>query len=326
MSCISVWNRRLSRKKLKSGDREFLMRPSEEWIATSHPDLRIVSEDVWQNVKARQRERAAHIGSRVRHGLSELHAYATGAYPKYLLSGLLQCGVCGSNLVVSGPAQGYVCASRVNGGLHACPDRLRLPRIRLEYLLLRWLHSVLAGAGGENCLLRAWRARSGVSSSGTEYISLVREGRLQELRDEVSHLVDAIARGALRSSPALADRLAQAELALATEAENASARRGAGATCIPRSLEFYEQFLTTISARFQENSRETRTTLSDLVGGAITLIPKETARELDVCCPLSTTTFRLAQLSSAFVDVRHPENGTTVDGSALSHVNSNLLS
>jgi site-specific DNA recombinase len=71
------------------------------------------------------------------------------------------------------------------------------------------------------------------------------------------------------------------------------------------------------------NSRETRTTLSDLVGGAITLMPKEIARELDVCCPLSTTTFRLAQLSSAFVDVRHPENRMTVDGSALPHTNSN---
>jgi site-specific DNA recombinase len=88
-------------------------------IATSHPELRIVSEDLWQKVKAPQRERA-HIGARVRRGLLNLQAYATGPYPKYLLSGLLQCGLCGSNLIVSGPAQGYVCATRVNGGLHAC--------------------------------------------------------------------------------------------------------------------------------------------------------------------------------------------------------------
>jgi len=125
-----IWDRRRSRKKFKSDDREFLLRPSAEWIATSHPELCIVPEDVWQKVKARQSERAAHISARVRRGLSKLQAYATGAYPKYLLSGLLQCGLCGSNLVVSGPAQEYVCASRVNGSLHACdslPSQLFRP-------------------------------------------------------------------------------------------------------------------------------------------------------------------------------------------------------
>ena len=60
---------------------------------------------------------------------------------------------------------------------------------------------------------------------------------------------------------------------------------------ILRPLEFYEQFVTTIGARFQENSRETRTTLGDLIGGMIRLMPKEDARELDVHCALSTTRF-----------------------------------
>jgi Recombinase/Recombinase zinc beta ribbon domain len=221
-----IWNRRRSRKKLKSGDREFLLRPPEEWIATSLSELCIISEDVWQKVKARQRERAAHIGARVRRGLSKHQAYATGAYPKYLLSGLLQCGMCGSNLIVSGPAQGYVCATRVNGGMHACSNRLRLPRIR----------------------------------------------------DEISNLVNAIAHGALQSSPALADRLAQAELKLAAEAGNTVVCEGAAETRTPKSLESYEQFITTISVRFREDSRETRKTLAGLVGGAIRLTKKRDAR------------------------------------------------
>ena len=124
-----VWNRRRSRKKLKSGDREYLLRPAEDWIVVSHPELRIVSEDLWEKVKARQREQAVRIGARVRLGLSKHQARATGAYPKYLLSEIVHCGVCGSNLVVSGPRQAYVCASRVNGGLHACANKL-LPAAR----------------------------------------------------------------------------------------------------------------------------------------------------------------------------------------------------
>jgi site-specific DNA recombinase len=303
-----IWNRRRSRKKLRSGDREYLLRPREEWITTAHPGLCIVSEDVWRKVKARQHERATHIGARVCSGLSKYEAYAAGAYPKYLLSGLLLCGLCGSNLIVSGPAQGYVCATRVNGGLHACSNKLRLPRVRLEHLLLKWVHSVLIGPEAERCLLRACRARTGGDSPDIEYMSPVRAGCVQQLRNEISNLVNAISQGELRSSPALADRLAQAESKLAAEAGNTVVDGGAGEIRGPRSLEFYELFVTTISARFQENSRETRMTLADLIAGAIRLMPKEgTTRELDVCCALSTTTFRLAQLSSPFIAPPRPK-------------------
>jgi hypothetical protein len=131
-----------------------------------------------------------------------------------------------------------------------------------------------------------WRARSGGNSPGIEYTDPVRKGHLQELRNEISNLVNAIAHGALRSSPALADRLAEAELKLVAETGSAAVG-GAGEIRAPRSLEFYESFLTAISARFQENSRETRMTLADLVGGAIRLMPKEGTRELNVGCALS---------------------------------------
>jgi site-specific DNA recombinase len=218
-----IWNRRQSRKKLRSGNREFLLRPPEEWVTTSHPELRIVSDDTWRKVKARQRERADQIGARVRLGLSKYQANAIGAYPKYLLSGLLRCGLCGSNLIVSGPAQGYVCATRVNGGLRACSNRLRLPRVRLERLLLSWIPSVLIGAESEQCLLRAWRARSRENSPGAEYAAPGRD----------------------------------AELKLAAAVGSATA----GEIETPRSSKYYEQFVTTIAARFQENPRETRATL-----------------------------------------------------------------
>jgi len=206
-----VWSRRRSRKKLKSGDREYLLRPAEEWIVVSHPELRIVSEELWEKVKARQREQAMRIGARVRLGLSKHRARATRTYPKYLLSGIVLCGVCGSNLVVSGPTQTYVCASRVNGGLNACANKLRLPRVRLEQQLLHWIHGVLVGDDALERLLRASRARNGGESPYSGSAASARGDRRQELRDEILNLVDAIAHGELRSSATLAERLAQAE-------------------------------------------------------------------------------------------------------------------
>jgi hypothetical protein len=53
-----IRNRRRGRKKRRSGDREFLLRPSDEWIVVPHPELRIVSDELWDKVKARQREQA----------------------------------------------------------------------------------------------------------------------------------------------------------------------------------------------------------------------------------------------------------------------------
>jgi DNA invertase Pin-like site-specific DNA recombinase len=282
-----IWNRRRSRKKLKSGDREFLMRPKDEWVVTTHPEFRIVPQALWDKARERQRKQADHIGARVRRGLSMRRARVTGTYPKYLLSGLLQCGVCGSNLVVSGPRQGYVCASRANGGLNACGNKLRLPRKHLESRLLTWMKGVLSGSDVDRCLLRAWNARCAKRLSDRGASDLRSAVHAKELRNEISNIVDAIAQDGLKSSPALAKRLEYAELQLAAEDErdeSAPARRK------PPSKEFYSRFLASISERFEENARETRATLRDLAGGPIKIAPKNNSGEFIVSCALSRAT------------------------------------
>jgi hypothetical protein len=79
---------------------------------------------------------------------------------------------------------------------------------------------------------------------------------------------------------------------------NRSAAEDGGDECSPapcksRSKEFYERFLATISERFQENARETRTTLRDLAGGPIKIMPSKDGREFMVCCALSRAAFPL---------------------------------
>jgi hypothetical protein len=83
--------------------------------------------------------------------------------------------------------------------------------------LLKWIHGVLVGASAEDRLVRAWRERHGGEATSGEYEASAHDERLRELRDEASNLLDAIAHGALRSSPMLAERLAQAESKLASE-------------------------------------------------------------------------------------------------------------
>ena len=64
---------------------------------TPSPHLQIISDDLWEKVKARQAAiREASVAIR-----AALHANArTGRGPKYLFSGLLKCGQCQSNFVI----------------------------------------------------------------------------------------------------------------------------------------------------------------------------------------------------------------------------------
>jgi hypothetical protein len=196
--------------------------------------------------------------------------------------------------VVSGPRQAYVCASRVNGGLHACANELRLPRVRLEKQLLHWIHGILVGDDAPEHLLRASRVRNGGESPCSESAASTGGDRRQDLRDEISNLVDAIAHGGLRSSPRLAERLTQTELKLAAEEErSASEQRVANALSRPQSAQFCAQFVSASVNRLEENARETRTTLSEIVGGRITLMASKDRRELMVCCGLGRTTLPL---------------------------------
>jgi hypothetical protein len=125
------------------------------------------------------------------------------------------------------------------------------------------------------------------------------------LRDEISNLVDVIAHGALRSSPRLAERLTQAELKPEAEEQRAALeQRVADAGSTPQSAQFYAQFVSASVKRLEENARETRATLREIVGGRIILMATEDRRELIVFCGLGRTTLPLAQLSRTFTAVQ----------------------
>jgi RNase P/RNase MRP subunit p30 len=93
-----------------------------------------------------------------------------------------------------------------------------------------WRNCSIGSGGMIRAIEDLLRERLGGFSS-TVYMASVGEGHLQELRDEISNLVHAIAHDALQSNPALVDCLAQAR-----------------EMRILRPLEFYEQFVTMISS------------------------------------------------------------------------------
>jgi len=206
-----VWNRfTWVRSASDSSRRRPVLNARSEWIVHTDERLRIVPQELWDRVKARQRARSEDLGKRVRHSLNAVSAKRAGRKPKYLFSGLLNCGTCGSRFVVADRTH-YACASRLNGGAAACASDVRVKREIIESGLL---------AGIKNDLL----APDVMAEVRRHVHQIVRDhsrtspdegNRLHVVEREVANLTDAIASGTLRASAALAERLARAEAELA---------------------------------------------------------------------------------------------------------------
>lgn len=124
-----VWNRFRWEKNPETGKRVPRLRPQDDWLVIEHPELRIVPQELWERVKARQAEEvrtAEGRPKRQRHG-------------RYLFSGLLRCGACGANYVVYNSTY-YACSAHTNRGSAICPNSKVVRRTRLEERLLAAIH------------------------------------------------------------------------------------------------------------------------------------------------------------------------------------------
>lgn len=207
-----IWNKsRWIRSAADSKARRCVPNPRSEWVVHQDESLRIVPEPLWLAVKRRQHEQAARIGDRVKAGLQRAAARRTGRGPKYLLSGLMKCGACGSAYVVAS-ATSYACASLVNGGANACSNNARFRRDAAERVILEGIRRDLAAPAVVDEVLRRVRARLRELSKP----KAVPQARIRELEQQIENLVEAVAAGGLRGSVSLADRLRTAEAELSS--------------------------------------------------------------------------------------------------------------
>jgi site-specific DNA recombinase len=130
-----VWNRQRFVKDPVNGKRQARPNPPGEWIVHEVPGLRIVDEQLWNDVKARQRH--------VRHALTHDNVGVRSERarrPVYLLSNLLKCGVCGGGFSKVSQHH-YGCSNARNRG--TCGNLLTIRRDVLEASVLSGLKTHL---------------------------------------------------------------------------------------------------------------------------------------------------------------------------------------
>jgi site-specific DNA recombinase len=131
-----VWNRQRFMKDPASGRRRSRRNDPGRLVIEEVPDLRIIDDELWKAVKARQ------TAIRESEGVSKARAtrFWEQRRAQYLLSGLVYCGSCGSRLAAVG--RDYLACSAARGQ-GTCTNRKGVRRSPLEELILEGLQQRL---------------------------------------------------------------------------------------------------------------------------------------------------------------------------------------
>jgi site-specific DNA recombinase len=113
-----IWNKSQFIKDPDTGKRIRRERPESEWVVTKCEPL--IDRPTWDAAQRRFQGRTMATRSQ-----------------RQLLSGILECGLCGSKMIISGGLhRRYRCSQNHHGGAHACAFSQTFPQKEAEHLLL----------------------------------------------------------------------------------------------------------------------------------------------------------------------------------------------
>ncbi len=187
-----VWNRLRYIKNPSTGKRESRLNGPNDWILKDAPELRIVPQQLWDKVKARQR--AMTRDTRPNTG----SAKATDGFwqhqrPRYLLSGLMKCGCCGANYTKYG-ANRFACAAARDRA--TCRNSLTIRGDVLEASILAGLKTRLMEPAQFEKFAKAFVAESNRQRMTAKAVKANTRADIDVVERQIKRLVDAILAGA----------------------------------------------------------------------------------------------------------------------------------
>ena len=187
-----VWNRSQWIKDPDTGRRQRIDRPASEWLMADVPHLRIVTDDQWQQVRARI-DAGRDASGRKRQARPS----------RTLFGGLMRCPHCAAPVVAISASQ-YGCSAARDRGPTVCQG-ITLPRRQTDLLLLAGVQDELLSPEAAAEFERAYEAQRADARRALEAL----KRRAGELSREIDRLVTAIA--PTGHSEALLARLRAAE-------------------------------------------------------------------------------------------------------------------
>ncbi|MGC9272149.1 recombinase family protein, partial [Acidiphilium sp.] len=188
-----VWNRLRYVKDPSTGKRVSRLNPADKWVVNENPELRIIDDDLWTAVKARQASaRRLTRTDLISEPDTESKEFWRHQRPKHLLTGLMRCGVCGGAYSkISSTLFG--CAAARNKG--TCDNRFNIRGERIEAIVLDGLRFRLMDPALFKEFTEAFVGeRNAAIAERRAHFTGARE-ELKRLDHRKTRMIDAIAEG-----------------------------------------------------------------------------------------------------------------------------------
>jgi site-specific DNA recombinase len=200
-----VWNRSTFIRDPETGGRVKKRNAAEDWVRTPAPELRIVPEELCEQVKARMASTAARSEA-IREGMGA--SARTGAEGRYMLTGLLKCSMCGGPISTAGPNL-FGCSVRHNRGDQACKNDVKFRRDKTEGTLLDVVRSQLFTTAAIERYTQLLAEELATQSDSGEDVAATLTKALSETDKAIAGCMAFIEAG--NTSPTVATRLATHE-------------------------------------------------------------------------------------------------------------------
>ena len=192
-----VWERQIWSKSRETGTRRSRLAPVSERVTTCVPQLRIVSDDLWDAV--RRRYEAVVLGPQTSRPEAARRRVR-------LLSGLVRCGVCDGPMVIGGAEGRLTCSVRRERGPTACSNGRGVRSDEIKSRVTTALRQVLLEPAVVEEALREHQALAGQRRKEDRTDRAKQEPELAEVKRRAARLVDQVADGIL-SGAAVKDKL-----------------------------------------------------------------------------------------------------------------------
>ena len=191
-----TWNKTSSRRNPENGKKKRILKETDKWISILKPELKIISDELWQKVKQRQRYLKEITNGK--------YTKAKKIYARNLFSGLMSCGICQGNIVIvsGGKYAKYGCSNNWNKGFSVCENTAKIDKNRIELEILQALKLDFRNDKFINYLFKKVNAIIRAKFKENKNVLMYRalKDELKKINREIDNFINAIKAGIITES------------------------------------------------------------------------------------------------------------------------------
>ena len=273
-----VWNRLAYVKDPETGRRRSRPHKDRDIVVSDVEELRIVPKELWDAAKARQSRLDAQASTKAPTD-AKASAFWSKQRPRYLFSGLMRCGVCGSGFSKIS-ATHFGCSGARNKGPTTCTSLRAVRQDVLESTVLDGLRQRMMDPDAYKAFAEEFTAEWNRLQMETTGDHAARVAELERTVRQIERMVDAIANGTAASAISVRlNALEQRRLALETEVATSTSP---APYLHPNLADIYRERIANLAAALSsEGAAEVREIIRGLID-TITLHPDGDTLRIDI--------------------------------------------